>query len=75
MFNKHSVQAVAYLSVAFGGISACVGSLFLGLGVVLFLAMPMSGYCFFMGLIHTAKHFSLIKSEEVEDQNWKLKPS
>ena len=74
MFNKHNIQAVAYFSAAFGGIAACVGSIFLGYGVVLAFTMILSGYCFFMGLIHTAKHFSLMKSEEVEDQNWKLKP-
>ena len=76
MFNKHSIQAVAYFSVSFAGMAACVGSIFLGLGVVLLLAAPMTGYCFFMGLVHTAKHFSLLKPEEkeVEDQSWKLKP-
>ena len=75
MFNKHNLQAVAYFSAAFGGIAACVGSILLGQGVALLLAMVLSGYCFFMGLIQTAKYFvSLDKVKEVEDQSWKLQP-
>jgi hypothetical protein len=75
MFNKHNIQAVAYFSAAFGGIAACVGSIFLGYGVVLAFTMILSGYCFFMGLIQTAKAFVLLdKVKEEEDQSWKLKP-
>ena len=79
MLNKHNIQAVAYFSASFGGVAACVGSIFLGQGVALLLAMVLSGYCFFMGLIQTAKAFVLLDKEvkevkEVEDQSWKLQP-
>jgi hypothetical protein len=74
--NKYNISAVAYFAAAWAGLAASVGAVFLGLGILLLLGAVFSGWCFYLGLIHTAKSFSLIKLEkEQEGKTWKPKPS
>ncbi len=74
--NKYSISAVAYFSGAWAGLATGVGAVFLGNGFLLLTGAVFSGWLFYLGLIHTAKSFSLLKlDKEEEGKKWKLRTS